>query len=164
MKISKIISSKAIKDFIEIKALNSDKKPTDISNKIYGGTIAEAINILNNEVNESLKINKFNIELEKAKIKISDKVTKSYEVKVTKSYEVIGAKNIFTALLLEGCLNIDINVDKRSINEILDTFQHEKFIHVPESLHYLSSEVVYEDENYYVVFIKDAKIFKAIKI
>ena len=156
MKISKIISSKAIKDFIEIKALNSDKKPTDISNKIYRGTIADDINILNNEVNESLKINKFNIELEKAKIKISDKVTKSYEV--------IGAKNIFTALLLEGCLNIDINVDKRSINEILDTFQHEKFIHVPESLHYLSSEVVYEDENYYVVFIKDAKIFKAIKI
>lgn len=155
MKINKTISSETIKDFLELKSLISNIPPASISNKFHNVSIDNCINIINNEVNSYLKMNLFNVEIEKTSIKLLDKKIHNYEV--------IGAKNIFSALLLEGCLNIDKNVDKKSIEDLLSTFQHEKFVHVPESHHYLSSEIVYEDENFYVVFIKDIKMFKAFK-
>lgn len=139
MKITKSISLSVIEEF---KNLNKD----DI----------ESFNI---RINGLIKNISFKVGIKKSKIDIPSETKCS-----TKEFEVIGAKNIVTALILEGCLKFDNKVDTMTIVERLETFKHNKFVHVPESLHYLSSEIVYENNEYQVVFIKDTQSYKAYKI
>lgn len=139
MKITKSISLSVIEEF---KNLNKD----DIEN-------------FNIRINGLIKNIIFKIGYKKCKIDIPSETSCS-----TKEFEVIGAKNIVTALILEGCLNFDNKIDTMTIVERLETFKHNKFVHVPESLHYLSSEIVYENNDYQVVFIKETQSYKAYKI
>lgn len=153
MKISKSISNNIISDFEDLKSILSGNTTSE---KFANNTLTNCINIFNNEYKADLKTDKFYVELINASITLLDKSDKKYDV--------VGAKNIFTALVLAGCNNVDINVDKNSIDDLLSVYQHEKFVHVPESLHYLSSMFVYEDEDYYVVFVKALEIYLAFKI
>lgn len=146
MKINKEIL-KAFKNEIEELKLKEEK------------FLSESLYELNKKYN--LSFNNENIEIGYSVRSIDIPMNKGKSK--THTYIVIGAKNVFTALLLEAVDNIK-DLPIKTISEYNKYYQHETFLHVPESLHYLSSEVVYEVNDYKVYYIKELELFKAEKI
>lgn len=142
MKISKIVS----KDIID---LYTGLNPNN-----------ESIEMFNNYVNgKYVKKDCFKVGLKTVTIKLESEAKT-----LTKTFTSIGAKNIVTALILEGCQNVNLDIETLSIQDRIFTFKHNKFLHVPESGYFLSSEIVYENEEYQVFFIKETETYKAYKI
>ena len=85
------------------------------------------------------------------------------KIKQAHNFNMIIANNVVTSNLLacNTVLDTDMVVwDKKTCK---DTYVHNTFIHIPEALHFLSSELVYEINGYKTYYVKMLDGFITIK-
>lgn len=85
------------------------------------------------------------------------------KVKQTHNFNILIANNVVTANLLVGNTVLDTDMyvwDKKTCK---DTYVHNTFLHIPESMHFLSAELVYEVNGYKTYYVKMLDGFVTVK-
>ena len=85
------------------------------------------------------------------------------KVKETHNFNMFIANNVVTSNLLAGNTILDTDMcvwDKKTCK---DTYNHNTFLHIPESMHNLSAELVYEINEYKTYYVKMLDGFITVK-
>lgn len=85
------------------------------------------------------------------------------KVKETHNFNILIANNVVTSNLLAGNTILDTDMcvwDKKTCK---DTYNHNTFLHIPESMHNLSAELVYEINEYKTYYVKMLDGFITVK-
>lgn len=85
------------------------------------------------------------------------------KIKQTNNFNLIIANNVLTANLLAGNTLLDDKIFNIEKNRCRNDYVHMTFIHVPDSYHFLSSELVYEENGYKTYYVSLLHGFVTIK-
>lgn len=85
------------------------------------------------------------------------------KIKQTINFNLLIANNILTANLLVGNTLLDDTVTKINKDDCKKDYVHHTFLHIPNSFHFLSSEMVYENNGYITYYVKLLDGFVTVK-
>ncbi len=85
------------------------------------------------------------------------------KIKQTINFNLLIANNILTANLLVGNTLLDDKVTKINKNDCKKDYVHHTFLHIPNSFHFLSCEMVYENNGYKTYYVKLLDGFVTVK-
>ena len=85
------------------------------------------------------------------------------KIKQTNNFNFLIANNVLSANLLAGNSILDDKMIKIDKVNCANEYIHNTFLHVPESLHFLSAELVYEENGFKTYYVKLLDGFLTIK-
>lgn len=85
------------------------------------------------------------------------------KVKQTHNFNMLIANNVVTSNLLAGNTVLDTDMVVWDKITCKNTYVHNTFLHIPESMHFLSAELVYEVNEYKTYYVKMLDGFVTVK-